>query len=136
MASTTIPVPSLSPSGWITDIAAKADALMSHFFESNKSQSYIYNNNVSNLQWLIEQYGSDSIDLTTQMTSTLEKYLGRYFDLVTVTVTSDDNAKNLSGSVTIKIHCLVTQGGVQYSLGKLLQISNSTVTKIFDINNG
>jgi len=130
------PVPSLSPAGWVTAAAEKIDVLLSHFFESVKSQTYIYGDNVTNLQWLIEQYGHSIVDLVQQMTTSLDVYLGRYYDRVVTTVTSNDDADNLNGSVTITIHCSVTDAGVQYSVGKLLQINNSTVINIINANNG
>ena len=136
MENIPIPVPSLSPAGWVTDVATKADILMAWFFESIKSQTYIYGSNVSNLQWLIEEYGSNTMTLTSQISSTLEIYLGRYFDFVSATVTADDTPSNLNGSITITIHCLITDNGIQYSLGKLLQVSDSTVIDIININNG
>jgi len=128
--------PSLSAQGWITDTASKADILLAWFFEAVKSETYLYGNNISNLQWLIEEYGSSIVDLTARIGSTLEVYLGRYYDHVVATVSSDDNAANLTGEITITIHCTLTDNGQQYSLGKLLQINNSIVTNIININNG
>ena len=130
-----IPVPVLSPSGWVTDLSNKADALMAHFFESNKSQTQIYGKNITSLQWLVEQYGHDVTQLSLQLRSALENYLSRYYISSVVNINNDNTATNLSGSVTISIHAIVNENGTQYSIGYLLGISNLKITKIMKINN-
>lgn len=131
-----IPVPTLSPAGWVTSPAEKADTLLSHLFLSLKSQSFVYGNNVSSIQGVIEQYGHDITVVTQQMGLLAEAYLRRYYDVAIATVTNNNNATNLTSSAEISIHVQVTENGITYSLGKLLQISNSKITKIITINNG
>ncbi|EKD22571.1 MAG: hypothetical protein ACD_84C00043G0005 [uncultured bacterium] len=130
-----IPVPMLSPAGWTTSPSEKADALFSHFFEALKSQTALYGDNVASLQWIIEQYGHDIITVTRKLQAQLETYLGRYYEVVTVTVTNDNNATSMKGDVTLTVHANVMSGGVQYSVGKLLQISNTKLEKIIALNN-
>jgi hypothetical protein len=131
-----IPVPSLSPSGWVTASNDKADLLFSHYFESNKSQTLIYGDNVSSIQYLLERYAGDITTLTQKLTIDIENYLGRYYDSVLATVTSDDTPSNLNGNITINIHCDVIEDGVQYSIGGLLEIGNSKIINFFKLNNG
>lgn len=130
-----IPCPSLSLSGWVTNAAEKADVLISHFYESNKSQTYIYGSSVSSLQWIIEQYGHDITNVCQQLRYGLENYLNRYYDSVTVEVTASDNDDNLTGSIGLKIYSKVVDGGVEYSFGKLLTITNSKISTIISLNN-
>lgn len=134
--SSKICVPLLSSQGWITDPGAKADILLSHFFESNKSQSLIYGKNVSSLQWIIQRYSGSISDMVKELTYALENYLGRYYVASVVTVISDDNTANLNTQVTLTLHCDVIEDGITYSIGKLLQISDSKLSKITTINNG
>ena len=134
---TILAVPSLSPAGWISDPAAKADALLSYFFTSMYSQTLIYANEVSSLQYLLQQYGSDVNQLTVQIEKTLNKYLGRYYDLASVTVTNDVNdLTNITSTANISIFCSITENGQTYSIGNLLKVSNSKVNSISSINNG
>lgn len=133
--SNIIPVPSLSAAGWIVSSAEKADALLSHFYESEKSQSYLYGQNITNCQWLLEQYGNNIIEITSQIRSALQVYLGRYYDAVNVEVTNDDNADNPSGKITLHIYIDVTEDGKTYSMGQLLNITNSKIQKIIRLNN-
>ncbi len=132
----TIPVPVLSPAGWVTEPSAKADALTSHIFEADFSQSFIYNGKVTSLQYLIEQYGDNMIKLTQEVQSALEAYFGRYYDSATAEVTNNDNSANTGTAVTLYIYVGVTENGNSYSIGKEVSINNSKVTSIADINNG
>ena len=132
--TTVIPVPSLSAAGWVTDASGKADALLSHFFEAYKSQSYLYKDNVTSLQWLIEHYGHDSTELNIKITSALENYLGRYYDSVVVSVEISDIAETSNTMITL--HCSVIDNGTTYSIGKLLEVSDSSIVKIVTSNNG
>lgn len=131
----TAPVPSLSMAGWVNDPTNKSDLLMSHFFEADKAQTYLYGQNISNLQWIIEQYGSNINDVTQQMRYALETYLSRYYDTVIVDVSSDDNASNLTLKVELKIYCKVTDGGKDYVFGKILTVASSKIQKIISMNN-
>lgn len=131
----TFPVPTLSIKGWVTSPAERADFLMSHFYESDKLQSLIYGDNVSSLQWLIEQYGHSIPTLSERLRMTLMDYLGAYYDAVNIDVVSDDSADNLTGRVTLTIKCRVTQDAQEYSFGKLLTLTNSKFDKIIDFNN-
>ena len=132
----TIPVPTLSPQGFVTDISGKADALLSHFYESMYSQTFLYGKNISSLQYIIQQYGDDVNKLCTQLQNTLEKYLGRYYDLAIVTIGSNVNDPNdTTNQISLTIHCSLTENGTTYSIGDLLKISNSKVTSVTRVNN-
>lgn len=136
----TIAVPTLTAAGWVRTPAEKADALMSHFYESDKFQTYLYDENVTNVQWLIEQYGHDVVVLCTRMRETLEDYLNRYYDAALIQVTSDDNPSynltpNLSSAITLRVVITVTDGGKDYSFAKLIVASDSKFEKIMNLNN-
>lgn len=131
----TIPCPSLSTSGWITSPSEKFDSLFSHFYLSDLNQSYLYGNNVANLQGLVEQYSPDITTLTSKIRTVLESYLSRYCDSVTVDVNSNDNIANTTGNIALTLHCLVTDNGVQYSLGRLLNVTNAKITSVINLNN-
>lgn len=130
-----IPVPTLSAAGWITSPAEKADSLFSDFYASDKNQTALYGQNVTNLQWLVQQYGHDVVAITTQLRSALEVYLRRYYPTVNVDVSSDDNIQNLTNQITLKVFCQVTDNGKQYSFGRLITTLNSKISKIVALNN-
>ena len=130
----TIAVPTLSVAGWVTDASSKADALFSHFYCSDKAQTFLYGNNVSNLQWLIEEYGGDLVAVTTNLRVTLLTYLSRYYESVNVEVTNDDNPLIPKSSIGLTVYCKVVDNGIEYSFGKLLQITNSKIANVINLN--
>ena len=130
----TVPVPSLSASGWVYATAEKASLLMAHFFESDYLQSYLYRGKISNIQQLIQEYGNDIINFQSQLTSALELYLGRYYQVANVRVTTSDNTGTLAGSVNVSIQADVTENGNTYSIGKLVSINNSIVRTVVNLN--
>jgi hypothetical protein len=134
-STATVPVPTLSPAGWVFATAEKADFLISHFFEADYIQSYLYAGRISNIQWLIEQYGNDITNFSNQLRRTLDTYLGRYYQVVNIVITTDDNATNLTDKVSVGIQCDVTENGTTYSIGRLLNIQNSIVETIVKLNN-
>lgn len=130
-----IPVPTLSLAGWVTSPSEKADALISHFYASEKSQTYLYGNSVTNLQWIIEQHSGDITNLVAALREALQNYLRKYYEAAIVEVTSNDNPSNFNGEITLSIYCQVTEEGKIYSIGKLLNISNNKIGKIIALNN-
>lgn len=129
------PVPTLNVAGWVNSPNEKVDSLLAHFFESLKSQTAIYGDNVTSLQYLVEHYGNKPSELSTRMQAALEAYLGRYFQSAVVDITHDDNAANITSSVALTISASVMENGARYSIGKLLEISNSKISKITALNN-
>lgn len=132
----TIAVPTLSASGWITGTQEKADYLLSHFYESDKFQSYLYGDNVSNLQYVIEQYGHDVTLLTQRLRSVLQVYLQRYYDSVNIDLTSIESQDATQvGKIQLRLYCSVTEGGKEYSFGRLIEAIDSKLERITKINN-
>jgi hypothetical protein len=138
----TVVVPTLSSRGWVRAPAEKADYLLSHFFEADRLQTYLYGDNVSSLQFLVEQHGHDPLTFCSALQQTLQNYLGRYFDSAQVEVTSDDNpayntTPNPTSAVTVRIWASVVQEGKEYSIVKLIETANSKLVRVLDlINNG
>ncbi len=131
----TIPVPTLSSSGWVTALSEKADFLLSHFFASDKYQTALYGKNVSNLQWLVEQYQKDPMAMSQQLRSAVETYLSRYYDIATAQVSVTDPDKDGSGRYGLRLYCSVVENGKEYSFGKLIVLLNSKIDKIIKLNN-
>ena len=132
-----IVAPSLSPQGWVSDSASKADILLSWFYESMHSQSYVYGNNVSSIQYILQQYSGDVVLFTQKLQDALELYLSRYYDLAIVSVSNNLDVVDLTnGAADISIYCNVTEGGITYSIGNLLKITNSKITSVSKLVNG
>jgi len=136
MTTLITPVPVLSSAGWITDPSGKIDALLAHFYESMKSQTLLYGNNVSSLQYLLQQFGNSPNDLAQNLERTLEKYLGRYYDLATASVNADITSTDNGSGYGLNVYCSITENGKAYSVGNLLKISNAKLASVIKINNG
>lgn len=131
-----VPVPSLSAKGWILDIEGRADQLMSHFFTSMNSQSYLYAGKIANLQFLIEQKGHDPISLTNAIKDMLTRYLGSYFTSVDVGITTDANNPGVNANkYSISMSVYVTENDTEYSLFREIQMLDSKLANILTINN-
>jgi len=128
-----IPVPTLSSAGWVTAFADKADKIMAHFFEAEKSQTFIYGSNVSSLQWLVQEYGNRPVAMTQELREALERYLKRYYTGVIVDVAIRDDG---TPRYELRVSIQVTEEGRNYSFGKELQMNNGALAKIIDLNNG
>ena len=134
--TTPIPLPMFASTGWTTSLNEKADGILSQFFEADAFQSELYAGNVSSLQYLVQQYNNDPVQMVTNTRLTLEKYLLRYYpEGVIVNVTSTATDPNWVGSeYEVKITALVTENGVQQSFGYLVSAENSIISNIARIN--
>jgi nucleotide-binding universal stress UspA family protein len=133
----TIPVPSLSASGWVIEIAEKADKLMANFFASDYSQSNIYKGSITSLAYMVREWSKDTYTLSTNMERELFNYLSRYFEEVQVDVSVSEETVSGQGTVlSIELDVIVVENGQRYSLGHLITTMDSQVIEIIKTNNG
>ena len=134
--TTNILLPSLSEDGWVSSSIKKADYLLSHFFLSDYSQSYVYHKQVSSLPWiLLETQGdiTNTVSLTQQI---LSNYFSRYFNNVVVEVMEVPNTESPSkGQISIYIKFTDFENK-EIVIGKMLQITDTKIEKIITLNNG
>jgi hypothetical protein len=127
------PVPSLSDDGWVYSNEKVTDYLLCHFFEAEYSQTYIYDNKVSSLPYLLFRNNNNPTELCREMISTLQRYFGRYFNDVVVEV-SDRTPDPLSTVRELSLYMQYTDiEGEMLNLGRLIATNNLTVTGIFNL---
>lgn len=131
-----IKVPTLSSTGWVEDVAHKADRLFAYYLTSEHSQSYLYYNNITSLTYHIQQYGSRPLLLQENIERDLRRMLMEYFDNVDLTIKVDEAAQGDPERINITFDCRVTQDGKRYSLGRLVRATQSKVIEFMEINNG
>lgn len=132
-----IPVPTLSPQGWVTDTAAKIDSLLSHYVSTDQEQSNIYKSSLSNLQYLVEQNSGDAAATASAIASSFQTYLGRYYENVIAEARfSLTDPKESSTTVKITLSLNFTEQGVQYTANRLLTYFNGKFKEITEVNNG
>ena len=130
-------VPTLSAAGFVSEIAGKLDNLMVYFFTSEYSQTNIYAEQITSLQYIVQQHGNDPLQLRMLIKSSLDKYLGRHFDTVSVdayTNVGEGNADTARFTLTIDVD--VAENGNTYSLGKEISVINSKISNLVDKLNG
>ncbi len=131
-----IPLPMFAMSGWTTSVNEKAAGLLAHFFESDAYQSNLYAGNITNLQFLIQQYGDDILTLIAQVRLALENYLGRYYSSVTAIVSSNGTDITFTGgALSLVIGATIVEAGVTYSFGYEATTVDGIITQIEAINN-
>lgn len=135
MTTDIIPVPMLSTTGWTTSLSEKADAIASHFFESDPFQSNMYRGKIANLQYIVEQWYHDPVILSNNLRQTLQTYLARYYQACVVDVSTDAlDPTNVGSKVTITLRIQVTEQGQDYSFGYLISTTKSAINKIIRMN--
>ncbi len=126
---------SLSDKGWIRDVKPKADKMMGYYMTSNYSQSNVFLGEIVSLPKQIQEHNSDPVALRELIRSDLERYFGRFFDSVSVDVTTNYVNKDDPGRLNVTVQALVVQDGLTYSLGRLIESVNGQVVNIIKLNN-
>ena len=128
-------VPTLSPAGWVSDPADKADFLMADLFTSNKHQTFLYGSNVTSASDMIQKNGKNVSRMIESLRDGVEKYLSGYFDFALVTVKTDDSYDINSAQYGLTIAITVNEAGKSYSISNLLTIKNSKFAGVIRLGN-
>lgn len=134
--SNIIMLPSLSEDGWVKSTQQLADYMLTHFFLSEKSQTFLYGSSVSSLQFIIQDNAGNMLNTVTAVQTALTTYFGRYFTNVVADCNSNDI--NVNGtSVNLNIFVSFTDSdGISYSLGKIVTVADAKIKTFATINNG
>lgn len=125
-----IPVPTLSFSGWVRSTAEKADYLFCHFYESERSQTFIYKDRVSSLQYIIQKNKLDIQATCREIEATLSAYFSAYFPTVRVEIDYQEVPVN-SGKITIRMYISLTDvDGKEFNMSRLADIVDSKFDKV------
>lgn len=128
--------PSLDQQGWVSSSSSIADFIFSHFFVSDYSQTQLYLGEVTSFPWILVQNQNDMIQAASATRVALSRYFSRYFNNVAVEVSQGPDPTNPS-KVQFTIYVSFTDGeGKDYVLGKLLEVMESKISKVININNG
>jgi hypothetical protein len=128
------PIATLSPKGYVKSIVEKTDRIVAHFFASDSSQDYIYAGTIANCSILLQECGNDILQFRERLGATLQTYMARLYDSVTVDVW-DDTETNFTSRINVKFSIEVTQGGERYDVANLLTLIDGKFEKITKLNN-
>lgn len=129
------PIPSMDSAGWIFDVPGKCDRAIAYYFTTEFSQSNMYFESLISLPQQVQAYGHNDAELVDNVQRELHLYLSAYFDTVEVNATTakpnpaDPNRTNLT------VDIVVTEGDVRYSVGHEIQVVDSKILKITQLNN-
>lgn len=127
--------PSLSEDGWVNNSVKLADKLLSDFFISDFSQTYLYSGAVSSFPWIIQNKQGNIAETAALVQKTLNVYFSRYFNNVVVESQDQTSVDSPSkGQITLYIKFTDSEG-IEYVVGKLLEVADMQISKIINLNN-
>jgi hypothetical protein len=119
-------LPTLSGEGW----ASNPDTIMTQLFSyavlSNKSQSTLFDKQVTSLPYLIAVHSTVPSELCSNIKKALETLYGRYFTTVEVIVRS--SIQDFSGESQYEIYITITADGI--SLNKALGVAGNKLLEL------
>jgi hypothetical protein len=124
-------IPTLTPKGFVTAVADKADAAILNFYVSLYSQTNMYRGANKPLAYLVQQHGESALGMEQALTSELTTYLSRLFDSVSV----DVKATTVANGINLRLDVMVRDDGQTYSFGHQLLTTNSKIIDIVDVVN-
>lgn len=135
MSSTSIPVPSISTHGWVTDPGQKLDRLLAYFFTSRHNQDYLFAGRVSSMQRILAENSYNPNKCIPAVEVQLNAFLKNYFSSVNITcaVIEPDSYQGSSNTLSILVEFsdsgITRQGGYQFNT------SNSSFQKVAQVLN-
>lgn len=123
--------PMLSSANWLTDPQQQMSEIFFMSLKTNYSQSNVFKDRVSSLQYLTTLYATDPDTLCLEGRKMYLELYGRYFDGVDVAfeLNSGDASK-----ATFNFSVSGRRDGVTYSLAKTLKsVEDSGILKVSDL---
>ena len=131
-----VAIPSLSNDGWITDPIRALDRLMAYFFESDKSQTYIYGDNIASLAYIYAMKMGDGEAMASSIASELETLLRRHYKNAEVECKATKNVDN-DNFMELTLAVRVTdEDNNSYDLSKIIRGNKTKIVEIVDYLNG
>lgn len=132
-----VPVPTLSPQGYVVSTGDKLDRLLSYYFTTDTNQSNIFKGSTISFQETVANYQGQPTILCDKMKTELTDYLERYFTVVTVDVTYKDLKEGIDdGPYELIIDAMVGDSfDDQQRLFKNARMEDGVLTSIFTYNN-
>lgn len=122
-------------SGVITDPQAGLNYIMSCYFFSKYSQTDIYRGNIVSLSSVIQQHGNNTTDVSSEIETSLQALLLRYFDVATIESTATDDGANIEVVIRGQVITEDSTGERRLDLGYSLSASGGAFKNIVDILN-
>ena len=130
------PLPTLSTSGFVYQPIEKIDFLLAHFFYSDKAQSSLYGTSVANLQAILEKNSGSMDNTASDVQNSLQSYLQKHFDAVSVNVRySEEDPDKSASRIDLKINIVVTVNQIEYEVTKMIKTIDGKFKEFISLNN-
>jgi len=130
-------VPTLSTFSWVESVPEKTDFLLAHFALSDNLQSSLYVDQISSLPSILQRNAGSMDSTTSDMQNVLQRYLGKFFDLVRVEVNyKEENADKSNSRMLITLGITIVDKNVEYPITRLLSVVDGRFKEFVNINNG
>lgn len=129
-------IPSLSTNGWITEVSAKVDYILSCLASTDALQSSTMLR-VSSIPAILQKNKLSIADTTSEIKNAFIQAMGAYFDAVNVEATYelvDPTESRTLAKITILAN--FTEDGKNYSVSRVLSFFNGKFKEIAEANNG
>lgn len=128
-------VPTLSLSGFVSDVPTMIDHMFSYYLTSEYSQSNVFHGNIVSLQKQIQEFQHSEEALERNIREQLETYFRSVADDVTIDVTTANPNPADPNRLNITLSAILIKDGKSYSVGRLVETQDSKIMKIITLNN-
>lgn len=126
--------PSLDENGWISSSNRVSDKILSDFFLSDFSQTYLYLGEVSSLPYIVESEMKNITLMCSKIQNQLTEYFSKYFKNILCECTEIENKKATSSAI-ISIYLNFTDSEEnKFNIGKIFEVRDSDIVKVMDLN--
>jgi hypothetical protein len=135
-AMTSNPLATMSRKGYLTGVNERLDRQLAYYLTSDLSQTTLYQGSVRSFQGTIQQYNDNITGLQQAVEADLTALYSAIFDAVVVSITVNETSPDGTNRLDIVIDVIVTDAGVNYSLGQGIQSINGVATPLILAANG
>lgn len=128
-------VPTLTLSGFVSDVPTMIDAMFSYYLTSDYSQSNVFHGKIVSLQKQIQQFQHSEVELERNIREQLETYFRSVADDVTIDVTTAIPNPADPNRLNITLSAILVKEGKSYSVGRLVETQDSKILSIINLNN-
>ena len=124
---------SLSELGWVENSEVILSKLLGYYILTDAAQSVMFQGNLINLPETYFRNINDPLNMAVDVRSDLEKLLSRYFP--TIEVSCEAVAKTESAYAIAIYASVIDQEGIKVSLGRVVNLNSTGVSKVIEVNN-
>lgn len=125
----TIPYPCLD-TGYLYDPGKKLDRIMSDFYESEWSQSYLFAGSISSFPYILQNYQDDPQTVANKTRDSLTRLVGKYFD--SCEVQTGEIEGESSTSYDLRLYLTAKQGDETVNLWQQIKVTGTQFEKTLD----